>query len=180
MKSFINHDSEITTIKKLEHLIEVYKEIPIEAIIKQDILRSGIRFDPVALKNNNYKTKDYFIFSFDHIPLSEQSEEYRFKTPEEIKIFGGLFELLPTVISVRIDPASPYMVTKENNEIVLKLQDTTIGKVEFPPVPSWYRYKTSTGKIPGEIAPVIEWGYLIYLTVFRNCQYFGKDEECAF
>ena len=27
---------------------------------------------------------------------------------------------------------------------------------------------------------MIEWGYLIYLTVFRNCQYFGKDEECAY
>ncbi|HLV00273.1 MAG TPA: radical SAM protein, partial [Acidobacteriota bacterium] len=26
----------------------------------------------------------------------------------------------------------------------------------------------------------IEWGYLLYLTVFRLCQYFGRDEECQF
>ena len=30
------------------------------------------------------------------------------------------------------------------------------------------------------MAPTIEWGYLIYLTVFRLCQYFGADEECQF
>ena len=32
----------------------------------------------------------------------------------------------------------------------------------------------------GEIAPVIEWGYLIYLTVYRLCQYFNKEEQCQF
>ena len=31
-----------------------------------------------------------------------------------------------------------------------------------------------------EIAPTIQWGYLIYLTVFRVCQYFGEKEECQF
>jgi hypothetical protein len=180
--SFMNQiDQEITRLETLENFVEVYREIPIEAIIKQDILRLGLRFDTKALENHTYKTKDYFIFTFDHVPLKDQPEEYRFKAPEEIKISEGYFNLLPTVISVRIDPNSPYYVTtNEENQIVLKLNDTVLGKVEFPPVPSWYRYKTSNGKNPNEIAPVIEWGYLIYLTVFRNCQYFGKDEECAF
>jgi hypothetical protein len=174
-------DEQITTIDLLEKFIEIYKEIPIEAIIKQDILRLGLKFDVKAIQNRQYKTKDYFIFTFDHIPLTEQSEEYRFKAPEEIKVYGGYFNLLPTVISVRIDPQSPYLITlNEENQIVLKLNDVILGNVEFPPIPNWYKYKTSTGKQPGEIAPVIEWGYLIYLTVFRNCQYFGKDEECAF
>lgn len=174
-------DEQITTIDLLEKFIEIYKEIPIEAIIKQDILRLGLKFDVKAIQNRQYKTKDYFIFTFDHIPLIEQSEEYRFKAPEEIKVYDGYFNLLPTVISVRIDPKSPYLITlNEENQIVLKLNDVILGNVEFPPIPNWYKYKTSTGKQPGEIAPVIEWGYLIYLTVFRNCQYFGKDEECAF
>jgi hypothetical protein len=31
-----------------------------------------------------------------------------------------------------------------------------------------------------ETAPTIEWGYLIYLTVLRLCQYFGAHEECGF
>lgn len=169
-----------TNIEILEYFINSYKEIPIEAIIKQDILRLGLNFDGNALKNQFYKTKDYFIFTFDHIPLVEQSEEYRFKAPEEIKIYGGIYNLLPTVISVRIDPDSPYKVELEEGQIVLKLNSDKIANVEFPPIPKWYQNKTKSGKLPNEIAPVIEWGYLIYLTVFRNCQYFGKDEECAF
>ncbi|GIX42200.1 MAG: radical SAM protein [Leptospiraceae bacterium] len=174
-------DNQITNINILEKFIEIYKEIPLEAIIKQDILRLGLKFDVKALQNHTYKAKDYFIFTFDHVPLTEQPEEYRFKAPEEIKISNGYFNLLPTVISVRIDPNSPYLITlDQDNNVVLKFDNTILGYVEFPPVPTWYKYKTSSGKQPGEIAPVIEWGYLIYLTVFRNCQYFGKEEECAF
>ncbi len=29
-------------------------------------------------------------------------------------------------------------------------------------------------------APTIQWGYLIYLTVLRLCQYFGAKEECQY
>ena len=31
-----------------------------------------------------------------------------------------------------------------------------------------------------ETAPTIQWGYLVYLTVLRLCQYFGAKEECGF
>jgi hypothetical protein len=31
-----------------------------------------------------------------------------------------------------------------------------------------------------DICPTIEWGYLLYLTTFRLCQYFGAQEECQF
>ena len=30
------------------------------------------------------------------------------------------------------------------------------------------------------MVPTIEWGYLVYLTVYRKCQYFGFKEECQF
>ncbi|GAA2466415.1 radical SAM protein [Winogradskya humida] len=31
-----------------------------------------------------------------------------------------------------------------------------------------------------EVSPTIQWGYLIYLTAFRVCQYFGAKEECQY
>ncbi len=171
-----------STIPLLEEMERKYKSIPMEAIVKQDILRQGIHFLKEAFEGNGeYKTKDYFIFSFDHIPLSELSEGADVKAPEEIKVSGGHFNLLPTVISTRNNPNSPYKVIKSpDGKPSLYLGETFLGNVEFPPLPAWYRHKTQNGKLPGEIAPVIEWGYLIYLTVFRNCQYFGKEEECAY
>ncbi|RHX79982.1 radical SAM protein [Leptospira yasudae] len=171
-----------STIPLLEEMERKYKSIPMEAIVKQDILRQGIHFLKEAFEvSGQYKTKDYFIFSFDHIPLSELGEGADVKAPEEIKVSGGHFNLLPTVISTRNNPNSPYKVKKSpDGKPSLYLGETFLGNVEFPPLPAWYRHKTKNGKIPGEIAPVIEWGYLIYLTVFRNCQYFGKEEECAY
>ncbi len=173
-------EQNITSIEELRKYRERYRHLPFEAILKQDILRLGLNFRPSALQKKNYKSKDYFIFTFDHVSLEEQADGIRFRSPEEIRIKGGDFELLPTVISVRNNPSSPYLIHQREGKLYLSLNGQNLADVEFPPIPSYYKHKTSQGKSPGEIAPVIEWGYLIYLTIFRNCQYFGKDEECAF
>ena len=47
-------------------------------------------------------------------------------------------------------------------------------------MPEYYRHTLANGKTVMETAPTIEWGYLIYLTVLRLCQYFGAKEECGF
>lgn len=170
-----------SSLKLLENMEREFKMIPIEAIIKQDILRQGVNFTPESLNSKKaYKTKDYFIFSFDHIPLSDMKKGEDLRAPEEIRVSGGHFGLHPTIISTRNNPNSPYIIKLQNGEPCLFLENINLGSLEYPPIPKWYRHKTKTGKIPGEIAPVIEWGYLIYLTVFRNCQYFGKEEECAY
>lgn len=182
ISNFTNNETRTlrTRIDDLERFERKYLSIPMEAIVKQDVLRLGLSFDEASLAGDNYKQKDYFIFSFDHVPLEEQEQTVRFRAPEEIRISAGHFKLLPTVISVRINPASPYRVKMTEKGPALFLDETNLGYVEYPPVPKWYRHITQSGKKPGEVAPVIEWGYLIYLTIFRNCQYFGKDEECAF
>jgi hypothetical protein len=55
-----------------------------------------------------------------------------------------------------------------------------LAQVEFHPIPEFYSSTLSSGKTISQIAPVLEWGYLVYLTVFRLCQYWGRDEECQF
>jgi hypothetical protein len=52
--------------------------------------------------------------------------------------------------------------------------------VALPRMPEYYRHTLTNGKSVMETAPTIEWGYLIYLTVLRLCQYFGAHEECGF
>ena len=66
---------DLSPVEQLEAMERKYREIPLEAIVKQDILRLGIHFDAKAVEGANFKQKDYFIFSFDHIPLEEQSED---------------------------------------------------------------------------------------------------------
>ncbi len=169
-----------STLRKLWE--DSFSDLPFEVVYKQDILRQGIAFAEEAFRGQNYKTKDYFIFTFDRVPLSDMALGENWKAPEEIRISGGPHGLLPTVISVRINPESPYKVGVNTDHILsLFYSGEEIASVEFPPIPEYYKQNyPNLDKPIGEVAPVIEWGYLIYLTVFRNCQYFGKEEECQY
>jgi hypothetical protein len=79
-----------------------------------------------------------------------------------------------------LNPASPYSVTRFAHGIVLSCDGEAIAEVEYSPTPPYYGLETADRVPLIETAPSIEWGYLLYLTVFRMCQYFGKEEECRF
>jgi hypothetical protein len=163
----------------VESLIERFPGVPREAVFKEDLLRTGIAFDPSALTDNldgEVKPKSYFIFSFDQKPLTELGEAAERRPPEEIALTGGPYELRRTIVSVRVNPDSPYRLV--GGELMLDGQ--VVADVILPPLPEYYRHTLANGKTVMETAPTIQWGYLIYLTVLRLCQYFGAHEECKF
>ncbi len=165
----------------LDATIANHPTLPREAIVKEDILRTGIAFSPDALAQAaQAKAKAYFIFSFDYVPLAEMSQGEHWKAPEEIWLEGGPWGFQPTIISVRLNPHSPYRVEADQDRLTLRVEGEEISGVQLPRVPEYYTRTLSNGKRVIEIAPTIEWGYLVYLTVFRICQYFGAAEECQF
>ncbi len=174
----------MTRSELVESLIERFPQLPREAVLKEDLLRSGIAFDTSALTDNldgEVKPKSYFIFSFDQKPLAELGEAALRRPPEEVALTGGPYALRRTVVSVRVNPDSPYRVARdETGELWLALDGRRLADVSPPPMPDYYRHELSNGKTVLETAPTIEWGYLIYLTVLRLCQYFGAKEECQF
>ncbi|MGH8378115.1 MAG: radical SAM protein, partial [Gammaproteobacteria bacterium] len=155
--------------------------LPRETVIKEDLLRGGVAFSQAALQlAARGKHKAYFIFSFDLVPLAEMENQEHWSAPEELWLEGGPWDFRPTIVSVRLNPASPYRVELAEGEPVLQLEGETVCKIRLAPTPEYYSRTLASGKRVIEIAPTIEWGYLIYLTVFRICQYFGKQEECQF
>src|SRR5918995_2480530 len=168
----------------VEGLMERFPRVPAEAVLKEDLLRTGIAFDRAALTDNldgEVKPKSYFIFSFDQKPLAELGEAAERRPPGELALRGGPHGLRRTIVSVRVNPASPYRVARgENGELRLALDGADLAGVELPPMPEYYRHTLANGKTVMETAPTIQWGYLIYLTVLRLCQYFGAHEECQF
>jgi hypothetical protein len=169
----------VTRTELVESLIERYPGVPAEAVLKEDLLRTGIAFDDSALSDNldgEVKPKSYFIFSFDQKPLTELGEAATRRPPEEIALTGGPYGLRRTIVSVRVNPASPYSVVGAR----LTLEGRDLAEVTLPPMPEYYRHLLTNGKTVMETAPTIQWGYLIYLTVLRLCQYFGAKEECRF
>src|SRR3954454_8282454 len=161
-----------------------FPSVPPEAVLKEDLLRTGIAFDTSALTENldgDVKPKSYFIFSFDQKPLTQLGEAALRRPPEEIALSGGGYDLRRTIVSVRVNPDSPYRVVRdEEGALRLSLEGRDLAAVELPPMPEYYRHTLANGKSVMETAPTIQWGYLIYLTVLRLCQYFGAKEECGF
>jgi hypothetical protein len=168
-------------LSRIEELAECYPDIPFVTIIKEDLLRLGMAWAPEALRiAGDFKLKAYFIFSFDMVPISEMGQKEYLSAPEEIKLVGGPYNFRPVVVSVRLNPASPYRVEAEEDSLVLKLEGKTVAEVRLQKTPEYYKHTLANGKPIADIAPTIEWGYLLYLTAFRLCQYFGAQEECLF
>jgi hypothetical protein len=174
---------------ELEAQFARHATLPREAILKSDLLRSGLRFDTGALvrepdaasgEPRAHQPKSYFIFSFDMVPQKMLAETEKWHAPEEVALSGGPYALRRTIVSTRLNPASPYLVAPHDGALWLLVDDEPIAEVSLRDLPAYYREKLPDGRPVAEIAPTIEWGYLLYLTVFRVCQYFGAHEECQF
>ena len=112
--------------------------------------------------------------------MAELGEAAKRRPPEEVALTGGPYGLRRTIVSVRVNPDSPYRVSAVDGNLTLSLDGREIADVGLPPMPEYYRHTLANGKTVMETAPTIQWGYLIYLTVLRLCQYFGAHEECGF
>lgn len=169
-------------LAELERVLSEFPDLPREAVVKEDCLRQGIWFSDEALRvGREYARKSYFIFSFDRQPLDQVQDTHRDGAPEEIALAGGPWGFRRVVVSVRLNSESPYRVeTVEGARLLLQCDGVPLAEVEFAPTPPYYGAVLSDGTPITEVAPSIEWGYLLYLTVFRMCQYFGREEECQF
>ena len=95
-----------------------FPELPREAVVKEDLLRAGIAFDESALTDNldgDVKPKSYFIFSLDQKPLAQLGAAALRRPPEEIALSGGQYGLRRTIVSVRVNPDSPYRIAREED-----------------------------------------------------------------
>src|SRR3954464_6622962 len=109
-----------TRTELVEGLVARSPHVPPEAVVKEDLLRTGIAFEASALTDNldgEVKPKSYFIFSFDQKPLTELGEAALRRPPEEIALTGGPWGLRRTIVSVRVNPTSPWRVTPAGLEL---------------------------------------------------------------
>jgi len=178
----------IRNLDELEAQFARHPTLPREAVLKADLLRTGISFDAGALVrapdaaggSPDHQPKSYFIFSFDMVRQKELDDTQKWRAPEEIALSGGPWKLRRTIVSTRLNPASPYRVAPRDGALWLHVDGVPTAEVGLHALPPHYRETLPDGRPVAEIAPVIEWGYLIYLTIFRVCQYFGAHEECQF
>lgn len=171
------------TLRTLITCCTQHPGLPREAMLKTDLLRLGLAFSPAALEiTAKAKAKSYFIFSFDRARQEDLTAAERHSAPEEIALVDGPWKLQRTIVSTRLNPQSPYRVAVGDDASTLQLScdGEHLCDITLPGKPPYYDENLANGKPVTDIAPTIQWGYLIYLTAFRLCQYWGRDEECQF
>lgn len=175
------HSAADEQLKEIGRLKQMFPDLPVEVLIKEDLLRLGISFSTDALRYcASFKTKSYFIFSFDMVPIDEMNQQENLRAPEEIQLVDGPWNLRRTTVSVRVNPSSPWNAQIDGEALVLRCGEQTISTIQLQQIPEYYQKNLASGQPVHEVAPTIEWGYLVYLTVYRKCQYFGFKEECTF
>ena len=138
--------------KQIESLIEEFPDLPPEAIFKEDLLRMGISFTEDALNvASGFKPKAYFIFSFDLVPIGDMQNQENLRAPEEICLVDGKRNFRRIIVSVRLNPSSPYQVAiNDEGEPVLKLEEEEVSGVQFQKL----RNTTSGLWVTGNRSPI--------------------------
>jgi hypothetical protein len=172
-----------TRTELLEELVARYPQIPPEAVLKEDLLRTGMAFDESALTDNldgGVKPKSYFIFSFDQKPLTELGAAATQRPPEEIALTAAPGSCAARSSRCASTPTRPTASRGSRTGYASRSTAASWPRSRCRRCPSTTATRSANGKTVMETAPTIEWGYLIYLTVLRLCQYFGAKEECGF
>jgi len=160
----------------IDAYFQTYPDVPREVIVKEDLLNLGHWFTDAALAATpGSLVKSYRLFSYDLMPMQAMTRQEGRKVPEWFDIYGGMYGLRPLGIQTTLAPDSPYVVDVVDGKLVLTLDGVVIADVAYPQAPNYYTEKLPDGTAYHE---VIAYGY--FVTVFRNCQYWGPKEECRF
>ena len=162
-----------------------FPHIPREAVLKEDLLRGGMAFDDSALTDNLRRRGQAEVVL--HLLLRPEAAARAGRGRAAPPAGGDRPHRRPVRpaphrrLGAR-QPDSPYRVVARRGRARCGSPWTAgaIADVGLPPMPEYYRHTLANGKSVMETAPTIQWGYLIYLTVLRVCQYFGAKEECQF
>ncbi|MGZ8427022.1 MAG: radical SAM protein, partial [Candidatus Binatia bacterium] len=81
----------------------------------------------------------------------------------------------PVAIQTSLSPYSPYLIDVVDGRLVMTTEGHILSEVRFPKTPDYYAKSLPDGTPYHEIV-----AFGAFITIFRNCQYWGAKEECKF
>jgi len=160
----------------VESYFKKYPDVPKETILKQHLLSLGHWFSDAALQAAaGALVKSYRLFSYDLVPMSELKRGEHRRVPEHFVILNGPYRMRPVAIQTSLSPHSPYLIDVVDGRLVLTTEGRVLADVRYPKTPDYYAKSLPDGTPYHEIV-----AFGTFITIFRNCQYWGAREECKF
>jgi hypothetical protein len=160
----------------LESYFKKYPDVPKETILKQHMLSLGHWFSDAALQAAaGALVKSYRLFSYDLVPMSKLKRGEHRRVPEHFVILKGPYGMRPVAIQTSLSPYSPYLIDVVDGRLALTTEGRVLAEVRYPKTPDYYSKSLPDGTPYHEIV-----AFGTFITIFRNCQYWGAREECKF
>ena len=165
-----------SNLEILEGYFNKYPDVPKETILKQHMLSLGHWFSDAALDaSEGALVKSYRLFSYDLVPMSYFKRNEHRRVPEHFVLLNGPYDMRPVAIQTSLSPDSPYLVDVVDGRLVLTVDGQVVSHVRIPKTPDYYFKSLPDGTPYHEIV-----AFGSFITIFRNCQYWGAKEECKF
>src|SRR4026209_2544422 len=160
----------------LESYFTKYPDVPKETILKQHMLSLGHWFSDAALDaSEGALVKSYRLFSYDLVPMSDFKRNEHRRVPEHFVTLNGPYGMRPVAIQTSVAPYAPYLIDVVDGRLVMTTDGHVLSEVRFPKTPDYYLKSLPDGTPYHEIV-----AFGAFITIFRNCQYWGAKEECKF
>jgi hypothetical protein len=171
-----------TSIKPptIETYAKKYPDVPMEVILKEDLLRLGTGITKAALRAvKDYRRQAYFLFSYNISEHDELGDGLSTEAPEDIIFRDGPYGLRRTWVRVVLNKASPYQIDVVDGKIMVCQNGIPVADVTYPDKPDYYGKTLDDGLQYEQVIPLLYDSYA-FITTFRACHYWGDKEECKF
>jgi len=174
--TIIREERRTTRMDHLEVLFKRYPDVTRETILKADLQREGVLVSEASAElSHGLVVKTYQLFSWDMSPVDKQVKSQPVRMPDMVYGFGGLYHLRRIAFRPRSNVTSPYLLDLHNGEPWILDRGTGTPLVQLERWdrvnPEWYRKTFANG---------FQFTEYTAHTSFRQCQYWGPEEECKY
>ncbi len=170
----------MSTTPTLEVYARKYPEVPMEVILKEDLLRLGVGITAAAQQAiKDTRTQAYYLFSYNISDHKEMEDGLSTAAPEDMIFADGPYGLRKTRVRVVLNNASPYTLDVIDEQHMICQDGIPVASVVYPSRPDYYGMTFEDGTLYEQVIPLLYDSYA-FITTFRACHYWGKKEECRF
>ena len=164
----------------LEVYARRYPDVPMEVILKEDLLRLGMTLSEAALHAAwDSRQQAYYLFSYNISDHKEMNQGVSTAAPEDIVFRDGPYGLRRTSVRVVLNRNSPYCIDIVDGRSMICENGIPVADAVYPDKPAYYGRTFADGLRYERVVPLLYNSYA-FITTFRACHYWGAKEECQF
>ncbi len=164
----------------VERYARLYPGVPFEVILKEDLLRLGLRFSAEAMElARGCRTQGYYLFSYNISGHQDLGEGVSTAAPEDLTFHDGPYQMKRTWVRVVLNRDSPYSVEVIDGLATICEEGVPVAVATYPGKPAYYGKTFADGLRYEQVIPLLYDSYG-FITTFRACHYWGDKEECRF